>query len=200
MKTYNLFPTPIGVFEIGRELTILEKKYLLNLSKKDNTLNKSSVSSNVLDSSVMLDIKSFFESSLSKFLQTIYQPKTNVSLRLTQSWCNYSEKNGAHHVHTHPNSFISGVFYVQCNESDTITFYKSLIEKSVSIIPKTHNEHNSNLWSLRTNPGTLFLFSSDLPHSVIKVVGEKTRISLSFNTFPVGIIGEANDNSELILT
>ena len=41
--------------------------------------------------------------------------------------------------------------------------------------------------------GDLVLFPSSLTHMVETVQGEATRISLSFNTFPVGSIGEGVD-------
>jgi hypothetical protein len=38
--------------------------------------------------------------------------------------------------------------------------------------------------------GRLFIFPSSLSHVVETVQGKDTRISLSFNTFPVGIWGD----------
>ena len=52
------------------------------------------------------------------------------------------------------------------------------------------------IWKLR--PG-LILFPSRLTHMVETVKGEDTRISLSFNTFPVGLVGEEMDLTGLKL-
>jgi hypothetical protein len=44
---------------------------------------------------------------------------------ITQSWANYTKKNQYHHTHEHPNSFISGVLYINANEAhDKITMHK----------------------------------------------------------------------------
>jgi hypothetical protein len=36
----------------------------------------------------------------------------SVTPYITQSWLNYTETNQYHHKHEHPNSLVSGVFYV----------------------------------------------------------------------------------------
>jgi hypothetical protein len=45
-------------------------------------------------------------------------------------------------------------------------------------------------WWFEVGTGDLVLFPSSLTHMVETVKGDQTRISLSFNTFPVGNIGE----------
>jgi hypothetical protein len=45
----------------------------------------------------------------------------------------------------------------------------------------------------------LILFPSSLTHMVPTIQGEQTRISLSFNTFPVGTVGEEMDLTGLKL-
>jgi|TARA_R110000772_G_scaffold157927_1_gene269184 hypothetical protein len=54
---------------------------------------------------------------------------------------------------------------------------------------KDYNAWNSQTWWLPVEEGALLLFPSSLQHSVPPVEGEKDRISLSFNTFPVGDLG-----------
>lgn len=56
--------------------------------------------------------------------------------------------------------------------------------------PKEWNIYNSECWWFEVGSGDLILFPSNLEHMVEPIEGDQTRISLSFNTFPVGNIGE----------
>ena len=48
-----------------------------------------------------------------------------VTPYITQSWLNYTETKQFHHRHEHPNSIVSGVFYINCHEEfDKIKFFK----------------------------------------------------------------------------
>jgi uncharacterized protein (TIGR02466 family) len=137
----------------------------------------------------MKKLKQFIEKSLKKYFQNIYMPKNNVEPYITQSWCNYTKEGQFHHKHAHPNSFVSGVFYVQADRTkDKIYFYKEEY-KQIKIPAKEYNSFNSESWWFETGTNDLVLFPSNLTHMVEKVVG-KERISLSFNTFLKGYIGE----------
>jgi hypothetical protein len=70
----------------------------------------------------------------------------------------------------------------------TIYFYKDSYER-IFIPAKEFNLFNSTSWWFETGTNDLVLFPSNLTHMVEKVVG-KERISLSFNTFLKGYIGE----------
>ena len=60
----------------------------------------------------------------------------------------------------------------------------------VKLPPDNYNSWNSESWWFDVGTGDLILFPSSLEHMVETVQGNQTRISLSFNTFPVGNIGE----------
>ena len=48
----------------------------------------------------------------------------NVKPYITQSWLNYTRANQFHHRHEHPNSFVSGVLYINADKAtDRINFY-----------------------------------------------------------------------------
>jgi hypothetical protein len=90
------------------------------------------------------------------------------------------------------------VFYVQTNPDDRIYFYKDGWQQIK--FPTDHwNDYNSESWWFDAYAGRLILFPSSLTHMVPTVQGEQTRISLSFNTFPVGVVGEEMDLTGLKL-
>lgn len=196
-----LFPIPIGIYNFERKLKKSEKDFILNLERRPNTGNTTTVDSYLLKHKKLKKLKNFFKESANNFFREIYQPKFDVKLKITQCWGNFSEKGQWHHPHEHPNSFISGVFYVNSDsEADKILFLKSGY-KTIDI-PR-HNDksniYNSESWWFPSIENQLILFPSSLTHRVDPVVGNKTRISLSFNTFPIGIIGDNNSMTECLL-
>ena len=93
-----------------------------------------------------------------------------------------------HHSHNHPNSIISGVFYIDV-EDDRIEFERPQSNQFV-LPPKDYNMYNSGSWWLGVEEKSLLLFPSTLVHSVPQIHHSKTRISLAFNTFIRGYIGD----------
>jgi uncharacterized protein (TIGR02466 family) len=199
MSIINLFPKAVGSYHLGRDLTATEIKFIKDQTTVPNTGNTTSADNYILESKKLKSIKKFIEESLDEYFQSIYAPKNSVGLRITQSWCNYTEPGQYHHKHMHPNSFVSGVFYPQSDkETDKIYFYKDGYEP-LKIPTQNYNNWNSDSWWLEADPGRLYLFPSSLNHMVETVNGTDTRISLSFNTFPVGIVGEDSELTGLRL-
>lgn len=200
MINYPLFPTAVSFFKY-KGITEQETKFLIEQKERGNTGNTTSVDTNILENKKMKELKKFIEKSVQEYFQKTYQPKYDVKPYVTQSWCNYTKEGQFHHKHAHPNSFISGVFYVQADKTkDKIYFYKNdnYITQRISIPAKEYNHFNSDSWWLPTHTNDLVLFPSHLVHMVKEVTG-KERISLSFNTFLKGHIGEDTDLSGLYL-
>jgi uncharacterized protein (TIGR02466 family) len=196
---YNLFPTAVGHYNIDRKLTKTEKKFLVELEKKENEGNKTSSDNYVLGSPKLSKLKGFLEDSLKEYIDQTINPVESNELYVTQSWVNYTKEGEYHHKHTHSNSIVSGVFYVDTvPDRDRINFFK---DGYSTIKPETKdwNSYNSESWWYETKPGDLYLFPSSLPHSVFTVPKGKTRISLSFNTFIRGSVGVDSDLTELKL-
>lgn len=197
MKQYaSLFPIPVGFYELDPSLTQKEKDYIINLQRRPNVGNESSVDNYILENKKLLKLKKFFSESANTFLHDVYSPKGDVKLKITQCWANYSEKGHWHHLHQHPNSFISGVFYVQSNsEKDRIYFIKDQY-KQFDLPTDNFNNWNSATWWFPSTQGTLIIFPSSLSHKVEPVEVDTTRISISFNTFLVGNLGDAYSLTE----
>lgn len=190
MDILELFPTAVGVFEFGRDFTKRELQFIKKQPVNLNVGNTVSVNKNLLDSKELGRLHKFIHKSLNVYLEKIINPKQNTSLRITQSWCNYSEKDQWHHKHTHPNSFLSGVLYIQGDKNvDKIFFHRKDLP-SMRTPAKEWNPFNSETWWLEVYAGRLLIFPSSLEHSVEKVTSNETRISLSFNTFPTGHFGD----------
>lgn len=190
MITHHLFPTPVSSFTLGRDLTGEESEFLLKQEQKLNQGNTTSANRKLLEDPKLAALRGFIDESLNAYFKTIYSPKQDVKLRITQSWSNYTKPGQHHHKHAHPNSLISGVFYVQANkESDKIYFYRDGYQQ-IKLPVDQWNAFNSESWWLPVETGQLLLFPSHFTHMVETVKGEEERVSLAFNTFPAGHIGD----------
>ena len=187
---HNLFPQPVGIYKLDRDLTAKELSFIKGQETRPNMGNTTSVDNTILRNKELTKLRDFIETSVADYFTTVHNPKHKVDLKITQSWANYTEPGQWHHKHAHPNSFVSGVFYPQANrETDKIYFYRAGFQQ-IKFPPENWNIYNSESWWFEVGTGDLVLFPSSLEHMVETVQGNQTRISLSFNTFPVGSIGE----------
>jgi len=92
-------------------------------------------------------------------------------------------QGAAHRVHSHPNNFLSGVYYVRTYPgADTINFHDPRIQTGIIRPPVVAlTAENSDQAVVRTKNGTLLIFQSYLQHSVDANASEHERISISFN-------------------
>ena len=183
MKTFNLFPTTIAVYDLERKLDKHELKTFTEClaNTAPNEGNKTSVNKYVLNIPALRNLNDFFLDCINDCLEKVFEETTK--LKITQSWLNQTNTGEFHHAHRHPNSYLSGVFYIDTNVDDRINFYtpnpRSDYYKPVC---KNWNLTNSDTWWLPATQNTLYLFRSDVQHSVPPIQHDK-RISLSFNTF-----------------
>ena len=202
METQALFGIPVVKFRLGREFTEAEVDYLMGVERVKNIGNVVSKDAYLLDREEMKDLKAFTQRCVDQYFAEIYVPDEKIKLRITQSWTNYTDKGQFHHKHNHPNSFISGSFYLNANnQTDKIIFYRegNAIPLNMQINSPKYNYYNSTSWYVPVGMGDLVLFPSTLTHSVDTVNDDKTRVSLAFNTFPVGELGSYNGLTQLIL-
>ena len=198
MNLYSIFPTPVARFEIGREFTADELAFVDSQPTHKNSGNTTSNDRCVLQHDTFAKLREFTEVCVAEYLKTIYAPKHDVSLRLTQSWLNYTKAGEFHHKHAHPNSFVSGVLYLKAaRERDKIYFYRDGYQQ-IKMPTDNYNFYNSESWWFEVGAGDLMLFPSSLTHMVETVQGGE-RISLAFNTFPVGYVGEEESLTALHL-
>jgi uncharacterized protein (TIGR02466 family) len=199
MIIHNLFPTAVGSFKMDREFTEKELDFIRNLETRPNQGNTTSKNNNLFDRKEMKSIRSFAQDALDEYLKSVYAPKNYVSLYVTQSWANYTQPGGYHHKHAHPNSIVSGVLYIQADpEKDKIYFYKDGYQQ-IKLPTDLYNPYNSESWWFEAIPGQLYLFPSGTTHMVQNTESADTRISISFNTFLKGYVGEDVDLTGLHL-
>jgi uncharacterized protein (TIGR02466 family) len=105
------------------------------------------------------------------------------ALEITGCWSTVLAKGAAHRAHTHPNNFLSGVYYVRTPPgADTINFHDPRNQAKVIRPPVVElTAGNTDQVVVRVMNGTLLMFPSYLEHSVDANMSEEERISISFN-------------------
>jgi uncharacterized protein (TIGR02466 family) len=197
----GIFPTPIYISKLDRELTPLELKFV-DKNKKDFYKNDGNITSNnnyILNEKPFANIKKELDLRVQDYFDKVISPANKITPYITQSWLNYTETNQYHHKHAHPNSLVSGVFYINCHEEyDKIKFFNDNY-KTIKIEVKDWNIWNSQSWWFSVKTGDVILFPSSLTHMVETKQGDNTRISLAFNVFIKGTVGNNKSLTELIL-
>jgi len=204
MKNFEItgiFPTPIYTSKLDRKLTTLELKFV-DKNKKNFYKNDGNITSNnnyILNEKPFANIKKELDLKVQNYFDEVISPANNIKPYITQSWLNYTETNQFHHKHAHPNSLVSGVLYINCHqEFDKIKFFNDNY-KIIKIETKNWNLWNSESWWFPVKTGDIILFPSSLTHMVETKEGTNTRISLAFNVFIKGTIGNNKALTELIL-
>ena len=184
----SVFPTPVQIYKYENNIdTAL--KYVEGIEWKEqvDNANFKTKDTYLTKHESLKDITSFFKECIDDFTKNIYQSEQRLTI--TQCWGNKNPKGSKHHEHVHPNSIVSGVFYLrQDPKLPPIKFFKSNVQ-AINLDPKEYNYLNSESFLLPCVSGELILFPSNLKHSVPTNRGDEERISLSFNTFSIDVLG-----------
>jgi hypothetical protein len=111
----------------------------------------------------------------------------------------YPGVNGHHHKHYHPNSYLSGIIYLNADKLQDKIYFVRPGRDFFNIQTENYNLSNSETWFFTTGTKDIVIFPSKLEHYVEVAPSEETRISLSFNTFFKGSIGIDHSLTELKL-
>jgi uncharacterized protein (TIGR02466 family) len=200
MELIQMFPRTLSVSNIvisPDELSYLTKDFDLAY----NEGNQSSIKNDILEAIELTDLKYKIEKEFNKHLQEIYCPKEkDLRIYITQSWLNVTTQGEYHHTHHHPNSVLSGVFYIDVGPEDSIALinakdYLPIVFTSI----KNSSINSSEFLVGNFTSGDFLVFSSMLRHYVPNKKGAGTRISLGINTFFKGTVGEASGATRLTL-
>ena len=198
----NLFAVPVAKSPIGRNYTDSELKYIESQLERPSKAidNYASPNKNVLAHDELKDLQTTIQQHLDNYFKAVYNTSNNVALQITQSWLTLSRKGESHHSHTHPNSVVSGVLYVNVAGNDGINFYRNEENLWFELEPSETNYYNSYKIHVATKVGDLVLFPSSVKHGVNKVTEDIKRVSLSFNTFFSGEMGNPEFSNALRIT
>jgi len=105
-------------------------------------------------------------------------------LKMDSLWVNILPEGGFHAAHIHPNSVISGTYYVAIPKGASALRLEDPRHAMMMAAPPKKikaREENRAFVSIRPAPGTLLLWESWLRHDVPMNQSTQERISISFN-------------------
>lgn len=193
MKYESWFSTPVGVDFIKEIDTERLKQYCLDLKNKDSGRTISNAGG-WQSENLSFDIPEIQELLQALWIRLIQMKddlgiKDSVNLTIQNIWININDRGNFNRPHAHPQSVISGVYYVDADPviSGDIVFASPII---------THGYHWDKKWfkdgvsetissaSCYYKPETnkVILFPGWVWHYVEPSNSDKQRISIAFNT------------------
>lgn len=105
------------------------------------------------------------------------------AIEITACWANINASGASHAIHSHPNNFLSGIYYVQTHPgADSVNFHDPRPQTGIIRPPVTElTSQNTDQVVVTVSDGMLLMFPSYLAHSVAPNASDKPRISVSFN-------------------
>ena len=200
---HGIFPQPVFFSHIGRTWTEEEQAFLQKQSESTHNNSGNTTSNNryVLREPEAKNMADFVQKAVDQYVDNVMFPKFRDQLEfyVTQSWLNYTKPGQYHHKHAHPNSILSGVLYIDADETkDKIFFYKDGYQQ-IKFPTENFQLYNSESWFFTVKTGDVVIFPSSLTHMVETKEGENTRTSLAFNVFAKGYIGNEDELTALQL-
>jgi len=200
-KIQALFATPIYLSEIKRNFSTEELKFVEENKKEfyiNTGKNKTSKDTFILKHNKMKNLHEDLLVKINDYFKSVEDSNDKVELYITQSWLNYNEANTYHHEHWHTNSYISGVLYIKADENlDFIRFLNPRYSSFEFSNKNNFNIFNSGIWDFPVKSGSIIIFPSYLRHSVTNNTSNNERISLAFNVFLKGVIGNEDELTQL---
>ena len=189
-----VFPTPIGIVQFDN-MALFDAMAVEVLNIKDSStstifqeIGNFCTDDNLNKLLSFTDLTKLIDNEVQVFLQDAYKMDPE-HVTMTSMWSNIHNSKSKHHVHMHPNSFLSGVIYLSTpdthdNYPGNIFFvdprYANRIQRADY---KESTIYNENSWVFKPKKGMMLLFPGWLEHGTDagKFSDDQYRISLSFN-------------------
>ncbi len=104
-------------------------------------------------------------------------------LAITGCWANVNPPEARHRAHTHPNNFLSGVYYLRAPQgANHISFTDPRVQRSV-MQPRYRKDNvlNASTINMEVADGVMILFPSWLQHDVRRNASNEERVTIAFN-------------------
>lgn len=190
MQMIQMFGTWIGAVRLTRLDINATLDYVKTIDNTNGANGATTITQRLLDAPIFNDVKQEIEILTKNYV--VNQGHIVDKVKISSSWGNTLTKGQPISVHQHPNSYVSGVFYL--TEGAPLNFHNPLqTEDLFTFRPVVkwdpNNIHTWQVMNLNPEPGSLFLFPSKLNHHVDNTKTDY-RYSIAFNTLPVGELGD----------
>jgi uncharacterized protein (TIGR02466 family) len=191
-QTIGLFPSPVARVErlldqalIGKVLEDITAASASTNAKSDQLSHTEIMNPQALPS--LRKASKFALPHVTEFGQLLFGEALEWSIK--EIWVNFLQPGGSQSVHTHANSFVSGVMYLTpSHPSANLVFHKGLGGTDFTFRNQNKNvrygPYNGSKFAMPAiNAGDLVLFPSYMLHEVPVNMGER-RVSVAFNAIP----------------
>lgn len=193
-----MFPKPILKTSMDRAFTDDEIKFMSSQILEQGIGNSSSKNRRILDAPELVDLKRIAKELLDYWTKDILLIGPELTLEITQSWMNTTKPGEYHHNHYHPNSVVSGIFYIEADKNKDQFMVLDPTPTLIKYHTISNNVFNSEEYHLPIEKGNIVLFPSLIYHGVPHTQTNTNRISLAFNSFWKGKLGFANDSTNYL--
>lgn len=209
-KIYSVRATPIVVYKTTEEISGEEYVDILSMAYQEphnDPLNNAedfhriSHDPFILEHPSLASIKDTCITYLNKYVKEVLN--ITDEFVITNSWIIRCPTDSKHHLHTHPNSIFSAVYYIHADEgsSDMVFHYDTTYDTNHKFYYNINkpNEYNSGKLTITPTTGDFLVFPSYLKHNVTPNKSKNDRIILSFNCFLTGTVGSSQEKTYLNL-
>ncbi len=199
-EIYPLFPSTVLKLIIDDDFSEFEKKVkeldFQSITSSGSYCQEISIDRYILNKfprerQIFLELfNTFYKENILKAYENKFE--------ITTSWATRTIRGSYGQFHQHSNSMYSGVFYFE--DADTPIEFESynLAPRQLSLTePKEWNILNSKTWDFKPKKNQLLLFPSYLYHKIGRNYRDPERISVAFNLFPTGKIGNMDSTVNL---
>lgn len=187
-NAHSFFPTLVWTFDLTpAERSQIETKLQPVIERMRADLAKDS-SSRTRQSDSEMQEQPEFEPLASAMTQAGSEVLDFLGVRrdelfVTGCWVNFGAPNTTHHEHSHPNNFLSAVYYLQAEKgADSINFIDPRPQAHVIAPPVVRpSAMTASQVVVEIKPGRLVLFPAWLRHSVDPNTSGKERVSIAAN-------------------
>jgi uncharacterized protein (TIGR02466 family) len=201
MEVLELFPTVVGVFdcdtfdrhasmwraEVATAFKERGEKFASPQHQTDDRLH---------ERPQLAGLIAFFRRSSAEYMRGL-KYKNGVELRLQGCWASTLVGPDRFEIHQHPNSFLSGAFYLDVGEGAKPLLFRDPRSQSRNFDIPVEEELliNTKYHAIAAINGRLLLFPSWLEHRVPPSFSEVPRVSLSFNMTVHGDVGSTQEST-----
>tara|TARA_R110000850_G_scaffold274245_2_gene411527 strand:+ start:161 stop:817 length:657 start_codon:yes stop_codon:yes gene_type:complete len=210
-----LFSTPLFIHE--QEVTSVDFEFIKNTKQIDinyseshfkNGAGSTSEGSYLLNHSEMSSLKDKILNSVKEYAHGVMQVGEEVEFYITRSWSTIHKEGDYAFPHSHANSLLSGVMYINVPKDD-----ESLVEfmapSNHTLFPllqprlKEHNIWNHRIFCFKPETGSIIIFPSNLVHSTTPMTSSTSlRYIVGFDIFVRGEfkINDAHFREHIIIS
>tara|TARA_A100000164_G_C21645877_1_gene648013 strand:- start:174 stop:740 length:567 start_codon:yes stop_codon:yes gene_type:complete len=183
----ELFSTPIGSYRFNYNLLSVEDWCYNERNKSDGRecSNEGGWQSNdcELDTLISTPLEDICYGILEKSEEFAHSFGIDHTPSIVNLWININPKNCYNRIHIHPESRLSGVFWIKSTNTDDSGPLVFMRENSYALetIAPIETKYSVNRFGYVPLSNNMLLFPSYLPHQVLPNKSDEDRISISFN-------------------